>query len=97
DGADSLNGVGSVRRLGPAPLGTEETVTESVDNELITYKITRNGGPISNHSGRLEFRSTPTGSEVRWQIAFDSPIPLAGPVLRNVLATAIRSGLKRIA
>ena len=97
DGETELNGVGSVRKIGPGPLGVEETVTELVPNESIGYRITRGGFPIRNHSGRLEFSGNgASGSRVEWTIEFESALPVAGHVLAFVLKQAISLGLKRL-
>ena len=97
DGDSEVNGVGSVRKIGPGPLGIEETVTALVENESIDYRITRGGFPLKDHRGRVEFsEGAGGGSRVDWTIEFDSHLPLAGPVLAFVLKTAISMGLKRL-
>ena len=95
DGLTEPNGIGSVRRLGPAPFGVEETVSGMVPNELIEYRITKNGGPIKNHNGVMQFGETPTGSSLQWTINFNAP-PLLGPVIKAGLTAAITVGLKRL-
>ncbi len=97
DGQGDVNGVGSVRALGIAPLTVEETVTALEPNRSIDYRITKGGGPVRNHRGQLRFSSFPTGSRVAWTIEFDSPLPLVGPAVKFVLGQGIRLGLKRIA
>jgi len=97
DGRDDINGVGSVRRLGLGPLGVEETVTLLEPNRRIEYRISKGGGPVRNHRGKLEFSGSHKGSRVTWTIQFDSPLPLFGPLLKLVLSQGIRLGLKRIA
>jgi len=97
DGRDDVNGVGSVRRLGLGPLGVEETVTLLEPNRRIEYRISKGGGPVRNHRGKLEFSGSRKGSRVTWTIQFDSRLPLFGPVLKLVLSQGIRLGLKRIA
>jgi len=97
DGSGDVNGVGSVRSLGFAPLAVEETVVGIVPNQSIDYEITRGGGPITNHHGRLSFTKTATGSRVQWSITFDSPLPLVGPVVRQVLKQGLTMGLRKIA
>ena len=92
DGQGDLNGVGSVRRLGVWPLGLEETVTALDPHRSIEYRITRGGGPVRNHRGRMEFSSAGTGSRVVWTIDYDS-LPIVGAALRVVLARVIRRGL----
>ncbi|HWY23980.1 MAG TPA: SRPBCC family protein [Nevskia sp.] len=96
DGQGDVNGVGSVRRLGIGPLALEETVTALSPNRSIDYRISKGGGPIRNHSGKLEFSGSGRGSRVAWTIHFDSPLPLVGPVVKLVLGQAIRLGLKRV-
>lgn len=96
DGMGDVNGVGSVRSLGFAPLAVEETVVGIVPNQSIDYEITRGGGPITNHHGRLSFTKTASGSRVQWSITFDSPLPLVGPVVRQVLKQGLTMGLRKI-
>lgn len=95
DGQDDVNGVGSVRRMGIAPLALEETVLAVVPNQCIEYTISKGGGPIQNHHGKLEFSSTAKGSKVQWTIVFDSPLPLVGPIVRRVLQRGLGFGLWR--
>lgn len=97
DGQGEVNGVGSVRVLGFGPLATEETVTAVTPNRSIEYRITKGGGPIRNHSGRLDFSPTSRGSRVTWTIQFDGALPLVGPALKFVLGEGVRRGLKRVA
>lgn len=97
DGMGDVNGVGSVRSMGFAPLAVEETVVGVVPNQSIDYEITRGGGPITNHHGRLSFTKTASGSRVQWSITFDSPLPLVGPVVRQVLKQGLTMGLRKIA
>lgn len=96
DGDDGANGVGSVRRLGIGPLAVEETVTALSANRSIDYRITRGGGPIRNHRGRLKFSGSKRGAKVTWTIEFDSPLPLVGPAVKLLLSQALRLGLKRV-
>ncbi len=97
DGQPDVNGAGSVRRMGPPPLGIEETVTAAQTNEFIEYRITRNGGPVRNHKGRLDFAETDRGSEVTWTIDFEAPLAPIGRALELGLSQALKMGLKRIA
>ena len=96
DGIDDVNGVGSVRALGLGPLATEETVVDVEPNVSIDYEITKNGGPLMNHHGRIDFSSRGgRGSSVTWTITFDS-WPVVGTVVAKVLETAITRGLGKI-
>lgn len=97
DGQETLNGVGSVRRIGPPIIGVEETVTAMETDRFIEYRISRNGGPIRNHRGRLDFSENAGGSQVHWQIEFDAPLPLMGQGIAAGLKFALGRGLKRIA
>ncbi len=94
DGTNDINGVGSIRRIGPWPVGIQETVTAAEPNQSIDYRITRFGGPVRNHRGRLDFSDTGQGSRVDWTIEFES-FPVVGTVLESVLSTIISRGLKR--
>ncbi|WP_198043607.1 SRPBCC family protein [Ketobacter nezhaii] len=96
-GQGDVNGVGSVRRIGPWPLGVEETVTAIETDRSIHYRISRNGGPITHHRGKLEFSETSEGSMVNWTIEIDSPIPLVAPIVKTVLGNVVRRGMKKIA
>lgn len=96
DGKGDVNGVGSVRALGFAPLATEETVVAIEPNELIEYTITKNGGPLQNHYGRMVFSKTARGSRLEWTITFDS-LPVLGTVVNKVLKTGITRGLGKMA
>lgn len=96
-GKGDVNGVGSVRLLGIGSVGVQETVTAMEPNQFINYRISKGGGPIRNHSGRVEFSDSKRGSRVIWTIEFDTPLPLLGPALKFVLTQGIRLGLKRIA
>lgn len=97
NGQGDVNGVGSVRSMGFAPLAVEETVVGVVPNQSIDYEITRGGGPLKNHHGRLTFTKTASGSRVQWSITFESPLPLVGPMVRQVLQQGLTMGLRKIA
>jgi len=95
DGLPDVNGVGSVRRLG-APLLIEETVVALVPNESIDYEISKNGGPVRKHHGRLQFSSLANGgSRVQWLISFEA-LPGFGALLRAGLTLVLRRGLRRL-
>jgi hypothetical protein len=95
DGYDDVNGVGSVRALGIGPLATQETIVDLEPNVSIDYEITKFGGPIMNHHGRIDFAPTSRGSRVTWTITFES-FPVVGTALEKVLGTAITRGLKKV-
>lgn len=98
DGNTETNGVGSVRRIGLAPLAIEETVVAAVPAKSIDYKITRGGWPLKNHHGRLSFKSLPAGrSQLTWRIEFDAALPGAAFAVKQLLGLAISRGLKKIA
>ncbi len=92
-GADSPNGVGSVRQLRIllAP-PFEETVTAYKENELIEYRITR-GSPLKNHHGVMRFYPLGEGSRLHYTIEFDGKLPLVAGVIKKGLEQGIRRGL----
>ncbi|EKF73177.1 hypothetical protein A11A3_14932 [Alcanivorax hongdengensis A-11-3] len=97
DGTDSVNGVGSTRRMRIliAP-PFEETVTKVVPNELIEYKITK-GSPLKNHKGVMRFSATDDGgSQLHYTIEFEGKLPLIAPVVKAALDRAIRGGLSKL-
>lgn len=94
-GEVDVNGVGSVRALGVGPIATQETIVAVEPNASIDYEITRFGGPIMNHHGRIEFSPTASGSRVTWAITFDS-YPVVGELIGKVLQAAIGRGLKKL-
>lgn len=96
DGESEPNGVGSVRRMGSWPLRLEETVTAIAPQRSIEYRITRGGGPVRNHRGRLEFASVGTGSRVTWTIDYDS-LPIVGSAVQAMLSRALERGLAKLA
>lgn len=96
DGRTDINGEGSVRRLGFWPVAIEETVTAVEPNQSIAYRITKGGAPLTNHSGVVTFTKVGNGVRVQWHISFDAMVPLAGPIVREVLTQGIRLGLRRI-
>lgn len=98
DGQGSVNGVGSVRRLGlPGGLTLEETVTKAEENTLIEYTITKGGWPVKNHYGVMRFYPYEGGSRLHYTIDFDSALPGTGWVVKKALETPIRQGLKKLA
>ena len=95
EGHDSPNGVGSVRRLGPWPIGTQETVTALELNKSIEYTINKFGGPVRKHNGEITFADHGESSSVRWEINFSS-LPLIGDLVGNLLDKGLGAGLRRL-
>jgi hypothetical protein len=97
DGDSERNGVGSVRELRVGPLPSfQETVTAAVPGELIEYRITRGGFPISGHSARLTFSPAGAGSRLRYEIALGSPVPGLDRVVVALLTRNLRRGLAQL-
>ncbi len=97
EGSSELNGVGSVRHIGPpGPLGVQETVTAYELDERIGYQVTRGGAPMKNHQGDMRFESTAQGSRLQWQIDFDMP-PVLGGIVSKVLKGALVRGVRTLA
>ncbi len=95
-GTDDVNGVGSVRSIGPGPFATQETVTVFEPGNRIGYRITRFGGPIVNHRGELRFAATGNGCTLTWDIHFDTKPAFLGSLLHKVLKGAISRGLSKL-
>ncbi len=99
DGKGNLNGVGSIRRISPAPLlDVEETVTGFEPNKLIEYTVTK-GSPMKNHLGRMIFSESAGKTHLHYTIQFDMKlgIPFTGLLLKTVLETVISNGLDKLA
>lgn len=97
DGAEFLNGLGSVReiKIGALP-AFQETITKFIDKERIEYKITQ-GSPIKNHIGVLIFSEVKGKTQLHYTIQLESKIPLTTFIIKSVLSYGIKSGLKRYA
>lgn len=93
---EDVNGVGSTRRIGLWPVAVEETVTDLAPGESIGYQITRGGFPIRDHRGKLFFKKTADGCEVKWNIEFRSAVPGAGLVVKTALTEILTRGLARL-
>lgn len=91
-GAGGVNGLGSIRRIGPKGLGFEETIVAFEPNALIEYRITK-GGPLRNHLGRMVFTETASGCRLDYVITFEGKLPFVGGVVRRVLQTAASRSL----
>jgi Polyketide cyclase / dehydrase and lipid transport len=95
DGQGDLNGVGSVRQIGPGLVGIQETVTAIDPGKAIHYRITKGGFPMRNHQGVMHFESAGTGCRIQWHIDFDMP-PLLGDVVSATLKRVLTQGLRRL-
>jgi uncharacterized protein YndB with AHSA1/START domain len=88
DGEGDINGLGSVRLVGPAgPLGMEETIVTFEPGQRIEYAITR-GSPIRNHRGTIDFRDDRGATVVDYVIRFEPKIPLTGGLIAKGLKLA---------
>jgi len=99
DGEDSINGIGSVRRITPVPLADfEETVTAFEPNKLVEYTITK-GSPLKNHLGRMVFSESGGKTYLHYTIQFEPKvaIPLSGLLVKTILEKIILSGLHKLA
>ncbi|MCA9579087.1 MAG: SRPBCC family protein [Polyangiales bacterium] len=95
-GEGGKSGLGSVRGVGPALLGLEETIVTFEKDRLIEYKVTQGPG-VKNHLGRLTFSETQSGSHLHYVITFEPTIPGTGRLLQSVLSTSIGKGLRKYA
>lgn len=89
-------GPGSVRRIGPPFLGPEETILEVRTDELIRYRISKNGGPIRNHEAQMRITPSGDGSTLTWVMDFQVPMVLALPI-RAAFPSMLKLALRRIA
>jgi len=94
DGTDGhRNGVGSARELKVGPTRPfEETVTEFVPNELITYEITK-GSPLKNHRGEMRFTVEGEGTHLHYEISFRSKLPGVDLIVAQGLKRNVAKGL----
>src|SRR5947209_1660176 len=97
DGSDGTrNGAGSVRELRVGPLPSfEETVTESVPDELIRYRITR-GSPLRGHRGEMRLTPRDSGTHLRYEIHFGAIVPGLDRIVAAGLRRSIPRGLQRV-
>lgn len=96
DGADDINGLGSVRTMGFRPLDFDETITAFEPPRRIEYRITR-GSPLRNHRANVVFSPNGASTEVTWTIEFETRPALLGTVLKRALGLGIRQGLRKLA
>lgn len=89
DGEGEVNGLGSVRRIGPGPLSFDETIVTYEPSRKLEYAITR-GSPLKNHRGTLDLQPVNGGTRLDYVIRFDGKLPLVGAVVAKALATAWR-------
>ncbi|HWX52567.1 MAG TPA: SRPBCC family protein [Solirubrobacteraceae bacterium] len=94
DGEDGeRNGVGSRRRLRAGLLPSfEETVTEFVPAERISYRITK-GSLLRGHVGTMTFIPNEGGTRFMYDIRVASPVPGVAPLVRAMLTRSIVSSL----
>jgi carbon monoxide dehydrogenase subunit G len=95
DGTGDVNGVGSVRQIGPGLVGVQETITAIEPQRSIHYRITKGGFPMHNHQGAVRFESAGTGCRVHWEVDYDMP-PLLGQIVTAALTKVLTQGLRRI-
>ncbi|MGH3390330.1 MAG: SRPBCC family protein [Actinomadura sp.] len=89
DGAPDPNGVGAVRRIGPA---REEVVAFEPPTR---YSYTMLAGlPIRDYRSDVTLEPHDGGTAIRWQSRFEPKIPGTGPLFRAVLAVLV-GGLAR--
>lgn len=97
DGADAVNGLGSVRKINIGPLPPfEETITGYKENRFIEYKITK-GSPIKNHVGTLSFSETKEGCTLDYEIKLESKVPFTTGIIKSALKQGISKGIGKYA
>ncbi|MFD2229589.1 SRPBCC family protein [Alkalimarinus sediminis] len=101
---DNPNGLGSVRKISPAPLAEfEETVVTFKPDELMEYRVSK-GSPIKNHIGRMEFSAINAedgreSTRLRYTIVFEPklPVPFLGDLLKKAIEMPVKKGLAGLA
>jgi carbon monoxide dehydrogenase subunit G len=88
--------VGGVRRFGAPGLAIREEVLSGQPPGHQSYSII-SGLPVKNHRGDVRIVDRPGGSQVNWDVAFESRIPLLGSFLRLILESTIRKGASALA
>lgn len=97
NGADAVNGLGSVRKINIGPLPPfEETITGYKENRFIEYKITK-GSPIKNHVGTLNFSETKEGCALDYEIKLESKVPFTTGIIKSALKQGITKGIGKYA
>lgn len=89
DGQGDVNGLGSVRRMGPGPLAFEETIVTFRPGERIEYTVTR-GSPIKNHLGTVDLKDVGDATGIDYVIRFEAKIPGTGGLIAGLLRTALK-------
>ena len=88
--------VGGVRRFGAPGLSIREEVLAAQPSGHQSYSII-SGLPVKNHRGDVRIVDRPGGSQLHWEVAFESRIPLLGSFLRRMLESTIRKGASALA
>lgn len=89
-GQGDINGLGSVRTIGPGPLGFDETIVRFDKPQRIEYRITR-GGPLKNHHGIVLLKSVGSQTQMDYRIQFDGKFPLIGGIVAFFLKRAFKA------
>jgi hypothetical protein len=90
-------GVGGVRRFVEAPgLSIREEILAGQPPGRHSYTIL-SGMPVKNHRGDVRFDHRPGGSQITWDVSFDSRIPLLGRILRRLMESTISKAASDLA
>lgn len=93
-GKNQVNGVGSVRRVGPWPISFYEEVTDFEEGKKIVYSVSK-GSPLKNHQGRVYFEQKGNKTLVKYEMDFEPRIPFTGDVLKLLLNNAFNTFSKK--
>jgi hypothetical protein len=88
--------VGGVRRFGAPGLTIREEVLAAQPPGHQSYSII-SGLPVKNHRGDVRIVDRAGGSQVHWDVTFESRLPLLGNLLRHILESTIRKGASALA
>jgi uncharacterized protein YndB with AHSA1/START domain len=90
-------GVGTVRRVRVRGIAIDEEVTYADPPRRMVYRIVRGLPAVRFHRGEILVEPWGrTGSQLRWDILVDSPLPGVAKAIVGVLRPAIRAGLSRL-
>lgn len=89
EGEPAPNGVGAIRRLVAVGPPIREEVTEYEPPNRMVYRML-SGAPVSNYFGRTSLTERDGQTDLYWTIDFDSKLPGAGLVVRQVIGDLIR-------
>lgn len=96
EGVPVPGGVGAIRRIGVGPMISREEIVAFEPPRKMSYTML-SGMPVKNYLAHVELRDERGGTAISWTASFDPKVPGTGPVLRLVLAAALKKFAKSLA